>query len=435
MAIIDIYELAVYVSEYLSVNDIISGIKAGFLPPTLENDINFFSTRAYQHYRFPKEHFNIESVSAIERYRKLELLCSNPFMSMRYSIKEGHIRDAIDLSWVSTIDEINDFVSIACKYGQFDIFDHFMSLGADPFKHGMEAFHLACQYGHGAIVKYFVLLGADPFHQYTSPFEMACRHGHLNIVKFFSSLPHFIEADVSTDGLMEAYIGDNVDIVDYLFSNADLYSIELTRWNNSLLKHAIEKGDTDFIERLLARPEVLASNLDNAFDEACGQGNIDLVKRLIDRVNIINSPILAVINGHLDIFELLIEYAGLDVAAGDNFYLVNSLKYEQFHIADRLLEYEEVLLDKSGDALRAAIRYKLINYTKVLFEAYADRMNQRNLVKRHRLGLLTAVQTSWTEGVKYLIGDVRVKYGLTPSRNTYLKQAKTEEIRALLSTT
>lgn len=126
-ALSSIYELTLDIAEYLSVDDIYNGVRAGFLSRRLLNDDNFFSVRARKCLDF-KGTFKLEGVRAIDRYLRLRMLrMSGDIVTL---IKDGHTRDVIDLAGMRTI--IQYHVGLACKYGRLDILKYFVSLGFDP---------------------------------------------------------------------------------------------------------------------------------------------------------------------------------------------------------------------------------------------------------------------------------------------------------------
>jgi ankyrin repeat protein len=278
-------------------------------------------------------------------------------------------------------------------------------------------------------------MGLNPFGLGYSAFNNACIHGHIEMVKYLTTLPSFIETSAVDYGLPWAYNKDQRHIVDYLFERIDEFSIDIADIGPKILEMAISKGDQEYIDKLLARPEVRDANLCQALIKACENGDSSMVSRLLQFQAVDPAYLkIAASNGRLDVLNLLMIHPDLDPASINDELFISGVHHP--HIVDRLLQDDRVLFDKTGRSIQYTIKKKLLKYTQILFQAYAVKVDHRSLVKRYRFSLQTAVNTNWLEGVGYLINnDIVTSHNLdfAPIRSSLLKKAKSDEIRALLS--
>lgn len=237
-------------------------------------------------------------------------------------------------------------------------------------------------------------------------------------------------------GLVRAYGADKRDIVKYLFDRIDLYGIDIVVTSNPFLCMAVNKNDTEYIEKLLNRPDVVNATLRYAFEDAVRNNNINLVKRLLQVGNPgFHSLVYAVRYGYLDIFGLLI-----DLDYGDHFDIdhlfMSSIGCKQYHITDLLLRDDRIILEPSGKNFDFVIRAKCLKYTKILFEAYVQRVKPKIYSKRYSMCLHVAIAAGWTEGVQYFISkELQAKYNLNLERlkPNLLKLKTSTQVTKLLS--
>jgi ankyrin repeat protein len=157
--------------------------------------------------------------------------------------------------------------------------------------YGYSALDLAAEAGNLQIINLLLEAGADvDYSQESSPLHMAVKSGHVDVVKHLieAGANLEIEADDGITPLMEAVERGELEIIRLLVeAGADFQATD--RYGKSVFQQAAQAGQEEVLEYLCQlmpkaeRQAVMQANLVERCVAAIKEGNVDLVKALINQ--------------------------------------------------------------------------------------------------------------------------------------------------------
>ena len=154
------------------------------------------------------------------------------------------VQDVIKLGAdISTKDNLP--LLMASKNGHFEIVKYLVENGANVSARGNDAFIWACGGGHLSTAKYLISKGADPFSQKNDALILACENGHISIIDYLISLGIDIRANNDEAIIMAANNGQ-LNIVKHLVSlGADPHA-----QNDKAMEYAKSEGHMNVVNYL-----------------------------------------------------------------------------------------------------------------------------------------------------------------------------------------
>ena len=262
----------------------------------------------------------------------------NTSMSAAIVGDHGDVVEALITSFGYNIHAQNTFgitpLYEACRYGMLEIILSLISLGADvnqkdsdgcipvlkaEDKTGRTVLHEACQHGRLDIVRMLCGLGADIYKKDmvgNTPIVAAIEGNHYDVVR---ALISEFDYDINRGTLLhEACKYGRLEIVTLLIQKwADVYKKDMV--GNTPIVAAIEGNHDDIVRVLISFG--YAINRGTLLHDACKQGRLDMVRRLIglgadvykeDHSGI--TPMMAVIeSNHCHIMKAFVKEFGFEI--------------------------------------------------------------------------------------------------------------------------
>ncbi|XP_071115609.1 ankyrin repeat domain-containing protein 50-like [Haliotis cracherodii] len=282
-------------------------------------------------------------------------------------------------------------VMLAAGKGHTGLVKLLVSEGADislKDRFGINILHSACMGGDVEMVKYVLsrdMLDIDgKVRCGRTPMMLAAENGHRELVELLVSKgAHVIYVDDRRDNILHcACRGGHVEVVKYVLSQ-DMVGINSRGWKERTpIMLAAVNGHKDVVELLVsegADTSLLSKKRYSLLHCACRGGHVEVVKYVLSQDMVgINSrgwkertPImLAAVNGHKDVVELL-------VSEGADTSLLSKKRYSLLHCACRggqvevvkyVLSQDMVDINSRGWKKRTPIMLAAVNGHKEVVE-------------------------------------------------------------------
>ncbi|KAH0792515.1 serine/threonine-protein phosphatase 6 regulatory ankyrin repeat subunit A-like isoform X1 [Histomonas meleagridis] len=315
---------------------------------------------------------------------------------------------------------------MACANGHLDIVDFMMNKGVDPNVEdgsGLCAIHHACIGGHAAIVHYLLEKGVDknrPNRCSCTPMILASRHGSLSVIKeLVKAGAQFTYRRRKYTPLVEAASSGHLDVVQYLIKKGVDINI-ITSESVTALYAAVQNGHSKVVRYLLkngADPKIRVRKYEGtAFNEACSQGNLEIVKIfeeiygdkfsefLQDETGALNT---AITSCNAELVKYLFDKGlklNLDANTGEYRYrnsqiLDMPIQRKNYDLVKLLIEHGALKISRNKSPLYTAFKTGNIEIIKLLIEN-GETLSEKNFNTREILNY--AIDSRSYECVKLL---------------------------------
>ncbi|XP_071085969.1 kinase D-interacting substrate of 220 kDa-like [Haliotis cracherodii] len=213
----------------------------------------------------------------------------------------------------------------AARRGHIEVLDLLVKKGADVSlkdKVGHNILHWACYGRNFAMVKYVLSLNKVDINNTgldgRTPAMFAARQGYMKLFELLVSKGGLPKADKDGNNiLLLACCGGNVEIVKYIISHKTVDINSGGQSNRTPLMVAAYRGNEKVVDLLMkeeADLTLVGDAGDNVLHSACQGGHVDIVKRVVELVDI-SSPgqynrtplMMAARRGEKEIFDLLVK--------------------------------------------------------------------------------------------------------------------------------